>query len=291
MNTKLLITGLALAAGAGLVRADTTVSPVHRHAYGANVGWIDARADGTNGAVLAQHYCTGHLWSANVGWIGLGGGPTNGWHYSNASATDWGVNHDGAGHLTGHAYGANVGWLTFEQTYGKPGVDLMTGNLTGYIWGANVGWISLTNSQAFVRTDALGTGPDSDGDGLPDAWELEKAGDLVTLDPLDPDSDDDGVPDEDEYVADTDPLDPASRLVITAFDRAADTDAVTWPVAQTRLYRLLHTDSLTNAPLLWSDSGAGLIPPSGAPAITQSVADPTDPQRFYRVQAVVPLSP
>jgi hypothetical protein len=37
-----------------------------------------------------------------------------------------------------------------------------------------VGWISLSNSQACVRTDRLGAGPDTDGDGLPDAWELAR---------------------------------------------------------------------------------------------------------------------
>lgn len=292
MNTKLfIVTALALATSAGLARADSTVNPVHRYAYGANAGWIDARSDSTNGAVLGQTYCTGHLWSGNVGWIGLGNGPTNGWHYSNASASDWGVNHDGAGRLTGYAYGANIGWLTFEQVYGQPGIDLLTGNLSGYAWGANVGWISLANSQAFVRTDTLGAGPDTDSDGIPDAWEIEKAGDLVTLEPLDPDSDDDGVPDTAEYGADTDPLNPASRLAITAFARAGGTDTASWPVAQTRLYRLMQTDSLTPAPAVWTDSGHGLIPPDGGPAVTRSVSAPAVTGRFYRVQAVVPLSP
>lgn len=292
MNTKRFVTvALALAAGVGIARADSTVNAVHRYAYGANAGWIDARADGTNGAVLGQSFCAGYLWSGNVGWIGLGNGPTNGWHYSNASAGDWGVNHDGAGRLTGFAYGANIGWLTFEQTHGQPRIDLLTGNLSGYAWGANVGWISLANSQAHVRTDTLGAGPDTDGDGLPDAWELQKAGDLVTLDALDPDSDDDGVPDTDEYGADTDPLDPASRLAISAFQRAGGTDAATWPAAQTRLYRLMQADSLTAAPLVWADSGHGLIAPDGSPEITRGVSDPAATQRFYRVQAVVPLSP
>jgi hypothetical protein len=291
MKAKLLITTLALASGLSLARADSTVNPVHRYAYGANAGWIDARADTANGAALGRSYCTGHLWSGNVGWIGLGNGPTNGWHYSNASADDWGVNHDGAGRLTGYAYGANIGWITFEQTYGQPRIHLLTGDLSGYAWGANVGWISLANSQAFVRTDTLGAGPDTDGDGLPDAWEIEKTGDLVTLDVLDSDSDDDGVPDTDEYVADTDPLDPASRLAITAFERAGDTDVATWPVAQTRLYRLVQTDSLTPAPPVWTDTGYGLIQPEGAPAVTRGVTDPASTQRFYRVQALVPLSP
>ncbi len=290
MKRKLITLALALTV-VGQACADTTVNPVHRYAYGANAGWIDARADITNGVALGQSFCTGHMWSSNVGWIGFGNGPTNGWHYSNATATDWGVNHDGAGHLYGYAYGANIGWITFEQTHGQPKIDLLTGNLSGYAWGANIGWISLANSQAYVRTDTLGAGPDTDGDGLPDAWEIEKAGDLVTLGVLDEDSDDDGVPDDEEYVADTDPLNPASRLEITAFERAGGEDSTTWPVAQTRLYRLVQTDCLTPAPPVWTDSGLGLILPDGAPELTRGVLAPAATQRFYRVQAVVPLTP
>ena len=290
MNTKLLMTA-ALAIGVGIARADSTVNPVHRYAYGANVGWIDARADITNGAALGQSYCTGHLWSGNVGWIGLGNGPANGWLYSTGSATDWGVNHDGAGHLTGYAYGANIGWITFEQAYGQPKIDLLTGDLSGYAWGANIGWISLANSQAFVRTDTLGAGPDTDGDGIPDAWEYQTAGDLATLGGGGADWDHDGVTDVSEALADTDPRDPASRLVISAFTRAGGTDEATWPVAQTRLYRLMQTDSLNAVPPVWTDSGYGLIPPGGGTSMTRSVTDTAATQRFYRVQAVVPLSP
>jgi len=289
-NTFIPVT-LALLYGVGALWAESTVNPVHRYAYSANTGWIDARAEITNGAVLGQSYCTGQLWSGNIGWIGLGNTPTNGWRYSNGSASDWGVNHDGAGHLTGYAYGANIGWITFEQTYGQPRIDLLTGTLSGYAWGANIGWISLANSQAFVRTDRLDAGPDTDSDGLPDGWEIEKAGDLVTLGALDSDSDEDGVSDIDEYGADTDPRDPASRLVISAFARVAGTDVVSWPVVQTRLYRLVQSDSLTGGPPLWTDSGHGLIVPNGASVLTRGVADPSATRQFYRVEAVVPLSP
>lgn len=291
MRTKHTDSFLLLACCAGTVFA-TTINPTHRYAYGANVGWIDARGDVSSGAVIGHDYCSGALWAANLGWISLGAGaPANGWSYSNATATDWGVNHDGMGKLSGHAYGANIGWVTFEQAHGQPKVNLLTGDLSGYAWGANVGWISLANSQAFVRTDTLDTGPDSDVDGLPDPWEYQTTGNLTTLDPLDDDSDDDGTPDDDEYLADTDPLDSASRLRITAFARAAGTDEATWPVESTRLYRLVQADSLTPTPPVWYDSGHGLMPPGAGPDLTKTVVDPAATQRFYRVQAVVPLTP
>lgn len=269
--------------------ADSSIDPAHRHAYGANVGWLDARGDGAHGAVIGQYACSGSLWSANAGWIGLGNGPTNGVWYSNAGAGDWGVNHDGAGKLRGYAWGANVGWIRFEDA-GNPRVDLLGGALAGYAWGANIGWIGLSNAQAFVRTQVLAAGPDSDGDGIPDPWELDVAGDLGILGPQPDDADGDGVPDVDEYVADTHPGDDTSYLHITDFARSGPTGQVTWTVSPARLYRLDASGAPTNA-AGWTDSGLGTLLPGSGPTLTRTVVEPVATSRFYRVQAVVPLAP
>ena len=69
-----------------------------------------------------------------------------------------------------YAYGANLGWVNFE-TNGSPKVDLKTGKLSGSIYGANCGWISLNNAFAFVQTDTVAGGADSNANGMPDAWE------------------------------------------------------------------------------------------------------------------------
>lgn len=290
MNYK-LIRVVAGVIGCGIAsQAATTVNTVHRHAYGANIGWINARGDVAHGASLGLLYATGYLWSANCGWIGLGNTPANGWHYSNTSSVDWGVNHDGAGNLSGYAYGANIGWVTFEQTRGKPRIDLLTGKLSGSVWSANVGWISLSNSVAHVQTDTLATGPDTDGDGIPDAWEYAQTGNLTTLAGASADWDQDGVPDVDEYGTGTDPRNYESRLAITAFTRTSGTDATTWTVEPTRLYRLQQSDSLTGTPV-WVDSGLGTLLPGSGPVLTKQVAAPSATNRFYRVKAIVPLQP
>lgn len=270
--------------------ADTTIDPAHPNAYGANIGWINAQGDITNGAVLGQSYCTGYLYSANCGWIGLGNGPTNGWEYSNEAADDWGVNHNGSGELTGYAYGANIGWIAFEQTYGQPKVDLLTGNLSGYIWGANVGWISLSNAQAYVRTTKLDAGPDTDADGIPDYWEMKQAGDLATLSGAGHDEDDDGAPDADEYSSDTDPMDDASSLEVTAFEHLDGTNQVTWTIEPTRFYKLEQASSLTND-ADWADSGYGQMSPELADTMTRDLADAAQTSQFFRARAIVPLSP
>lgn len=282
----LLAVAVAMAA-AGVARADTTINASDRYAYGANIGWINARGDITNGAVLGQFFCTGYVWSANCGWINLGNGPTNGWQYSNASPSDWGVNHDGAGTLRGMAYGANIGWIAFE-TNGSPRVDLRTGNLSGSAWGANVGWIGLSNAFAFVRTDSLDPGRDSDGDGIPDAWELANSGSLTNLGTGDRDTD--GAPDRAEYLADTDPLSFTSRLDIVSLRRAAATNAVEWRVEPTRLYRLEQSSSVSNN-AAWADTGLGLLSPGPGPTLTGLVVDAAANSLYYRARAVLPLSP
>src|SRR5215469_10509043 len=125
------------------LHAGTSIDPVNRYGYGGNIGWIDWVADTNNGAVLGNYVCSGYLYSANIGWINLGSGnPLNGIQYQNNSVSDFGVNQDGLGNLSGYAWGANIGWITFEQTYGKPKINLLSGVLSGYAWSANCGWIS-----------------------------------------------------------------------------------------------------------------------------------------------------
>ena len=100
--------------------AATTIDPVNKYAYGANLGWMDWTGDTANGAVIGDYVCSGYLYAANVGWINLGSGsPTNGIRYQNLTAGDFGVNHDGVGNLRGYAYGANIGWIS-SRTPARP---------------------------------------------------------------------------------------------------------------------------------------------------------------------------
>ncbi len=262
----------------------TTIDPASPYGYGANIGWVNAEGDVANGAVIGQAFCSGYMYSANCGWIALGdGSPDNGQAYGNGSASDWGVNHDGLGNLTGYAYGANIGWINFEQTHGQPRVNLMTGELSGYVWGANIGWINLVD----VRTQTIASGPDTDSDGIPDAWEFENYGKLNVLNGTG-DLDNDGVSDLDEYFADTDPTSDAEYLSITDFQTLETTNWVTWPVKTTRLYTLEYTTALSNG-TEWVEE-TSFIPASGAD-VTETVPNSTDPSRFYRVKVALPLSP
>ncbi|MDI6775557.1 MAG: hypothetical protein QME60_09275 [Verrucomicrobiota bacterium] len=289
ISRMLLIAAIAVALSAIQSLADSTINATNRHAYGANVGWLDWRADATNGAVLGQSCCTGYVWSANCGWICLGNGPTNGWQYGNTAVSDWGVNYDGAGNLSGCAYGANVGWLVFEQTNGQPRLDLATGKMIGYVWSANVGWIGLSNAYAHVQTDTLSPGPDTDGDNIPDPWEYARAGNLTALSNGTHHADGDGATDIAEYGADTDPLNETDNLHIVSLTVAGSTNTVVWTCRPTRFYRLEMTNTLVGTGA-WTDCGPGLLRPPPASPMTREVPGVTDTTRFYRVKAIVPLT-
>ncbi len=137
-------------------QADTTIDPVNRHAWAANLGFTDWRPSTADGVNIGPNYCSGFIYAANVGWIKMGPGtPANDNGYSNSSATDFGVNCSagapGEKNLRGFAYGANIGWVNFEAT-GNPRVILATGQLRGFAWSANAGWINLDDANLFVAT-------------------------------------------------------------------------------------------------------------------------------------------
>ena len=283
------VTVAILAGYGGVGLGESTIDAAHQYGYGANIGWVNARADGTNGAALGQRYCTGYLWSADCGWIGLGNGPTNGWRYCNVSGNDWGVNHDGEGRLSGYAYGANIGWVAFEQTCGQPRIDLRTGNLSGYAWGANVGWIGLSNMQTYVRTERLDSGPDMDSDKLPDAYEYQHTNNLAVLSGLGGhDADGDGAGDMEEYLSDTDPLNSDDVLSILSLEAQGSTNRIVWTCRPTRLYRLQATNALDMGGGSWPDAGCGLLGPPTTSPMTQTLSGATSTTRFYRVKAVIP---
>ena len=286
MTKNILIAFSALLACS--THAATTIDPANPHGYGANIGWVNAEADGTNGTMIGEAFCSGYLYSANCGWIHLGDGtPANGKAYANDSAADFGINHDGQGNLSGYAYGANIGWITFEQTHGQPQIDLLTGDLSGYIYSANTGWISLSNAYAHVQTDAIAPGPDTDADGIPDWWEYARYGKLNVLNGTE-DWDKDGISDLDEYRADTHPDDDTDFLYVTLDQATGATNTLSWDTRPTRNYRLQSSTNLATGS--WTNTASGLLHDESGSVTIQDESVAGEPARFYRVNAIRPLS-
>lgn len=129
---------------------------------------------------------------------------------------------------------------------------------------------------------------DSDGDGLPDAWEQE-----ATLDPLDPadaalDADGDTQSAWAEWVAGTDPTNDASFfqwLEITGAPFSNHWKTLTWSALSGRVYRIHSGDDLLDGlhALRWSGTSAV----SAIWSWTETNAAES-PARFYRLSASLP---
>lgn len=283
---------------APMARAASTINDVDRHAYGANIGWIDARADVEHGLRVGEFHCSGYLYGANVGWIHFGNGaPADGVYYRNDSAGDYGVNRTPSGGLSGCAWSANLGWLVFTnrtadgQGYEAPRVDLATGRFGGLAYAANVGWITLSNVVAHVKTDSLVPGADSDDDGIPDAWELLYTKNLTSMTATS-NTDGDSATDLEEYLADTNPLVGGDELRIVGFDLSPDAVqlTMTWTTRSTRVYRVEEGFELGDG-TLWRDVGAGWLSPDPGETTTRMLEGAAAVERYLRIQARPPLAP
>ena len=241
---------------ASISNAQSTISNADRYAHAANTGWIDFRADATNGTRVLDTCLSGYAYSANFGWIHLDDGtPQNGHTYSNASATDCGVNLSPAGQLTGYAYAANIGW------------------------------IALDTSTSDLATTTIAR-PDSDGDGIPDTWEQLRFGNLTTASAT-TDSDGDGASDTAEYAAGTLPKDANSRLRIISHSYPSASQAnLVWTSVPNRLYRIEHDEDLVG---VWANSSLGTLSSGGATTSGYLTGLATAPRRFFRAVAVLPL--
>ncbi len=280
MITRLL--SLSLLTAGFVSAADGTFNDALHFSWLANAGWVNWKPGGDS-AKVGLSFCSGWIYSANVGWIHLGdGSPDNGWSYSGTSATDYGVNLAPGGLLTGYAWCPNAGWINFEQTHGRPSVNMVTGALTGYVWSANLGWMELNDSQ--LATDSI-TCTDTDGDAIDDAWEMQYWTKLTAADALS-DADLDGVTDGAEFSGGTDPLTPSGGLQISDADWRLGVPRVKifFTAVATRVYKAQLSTDLQS----WTDTDSGWI--GGTGSVSLSVSLPAGERRvFVRVAAAKPI--
>ena len=122
---------------------------------------------------------------------------------------------------------------------------------------------------------------DNDRDGMADTWELAHG--FNPADPLDAllDTDGDGQSNLAEYLAETDPRDPASALRITGCAIIGGVPQLTFSAVASRSYLVEFTPTLaTNG---WS-AVTGIIQTNGPQAAVSLSGTPPSATGFYRVK-------
>ncbi len=176
--------------------------------------------------------------------------------------------------------GANKLLAAFGQ--GLPTLTLTNVQLT------NIGTytVAVTNvaSSGGAPTTSVGAFltvlVDTDGDRIPDIWEL-----AYGLDPNNPndansDSDGDGMTNLQEYIAGTNPRDPASYLKIDTIGGAPNATTLQFLAVSNKTYSLQYRESLTAG--AWTKFKDV---PAGTNTHEITVLDPNSPtnSRFYRL--------
>jgi len=125
-------------------------------------------------------------------------------------------------------------------------------------------------------------GPDSDGDGMDDDWEMAYFGTLAR--DGSGDFDGDGLTDLQEFRAGTDPANDVSILrVLTLTSLGGGSKTILWSAAPGRTYQVQFKTSVDDAQ--WSDL-PGLVTAAGTTASTADTPGSGDLHRFYRVRLV-----
>ena len=133
--------------------------------------------------------------------------------------------------------------------------------------------ISLASHPALLTIDF-----DSDGDGIPDSWEIAyginpfDAGDAVD------DLDADGISNRDEYISGSNPRDPRSSLKLDQVLVEGRT-TIRFTAMANRTYTVEYTESLS--PPIWTVLTN--VPSRNSSSIFEISDPPVDAVRYYRI--------
>lgn len=108
---------------------------------------------------------------------------------------------------------------------------------------------------------------DTDGDGLPDAWETARFGTLTNGPAGDPDGD--GASNQAEYMTGTDPGSASSALAISGLTISGSTARVTWQSVPQGLYRVSEAAGPAGG---WSVLADGVLATSTVSAVTDGTS-------------------
>jgi hypothetical protein len=202
---------------------------------------------------------------------------------------------DGAWQLAGIHYAVDG---PFNTTNSGGGFNAALVDAYGLYAKEDAGWTLITNHVAsgfyssrvsahYAWLTNIIPDFDSDANGLPDWWELQYAGSIHGLSPTnDPDAD--GGSNLAEWIARTDPTNPASLFRTEAFACTGNLAAVTFTGWSNRLYSVYSCDALaTNSD--WNAAGTGAFPGANGPTTwTDTNLAAAVTARFYQVEVALP---
>ncbi|HUZ08381.1 MAG TPA: choice-of-anchor J domain-containing protein, partial [Candidatus Paceibacterota bacterium] len=122
---------------------------------------------------------------------------------------------------------------------------------------------------------------DANNNGISDAWEQYYFGSVTTNRTQQTDSDGDGMSDYAEFIAGTDPTNPASRFYFTGETVQSNLVQMQWTVVTNRLYQLSVSTNLQ----AWLPA-TGWLQASNTPTMSFTVTNTRSGSRFYRVQVL-----
>lgn len=159
---------------------------------------------------------------------------------------------------------------------------LSNGAYTVYVIGKNSAGIwQPTNSPTASRTWTVSTTQDTDGDGMPDAWEIANNLDEMDAGDADDDPDNDGVPNLGEYIAGTDPKSSSSALKVLSSVKGAGAFALDFFAVAGKSYTVQYNISLDSE--TWQDLSNVVAQASSGPVQVQD-AGAGGAHRYYRIK-------
>ena len=200
---------------------------------------------------------------------------------SGTGPTEWHLKYNGDAYATDLALGSTH--ASFTTNAGGLTLASLAGTNVFRVYGAGAssagGTWRLDNFTLLGSVNSAAPNPDSDGDGIPDAWELVYSGSLTNMDAT-TDTDKDGFSDLNEFLAGTDATNDHSLLAATTVAGQSSGDVlVYWQSASGRVYTV---ERVTDLFASFAGIASNLPATPTVNVYTDSV--PTNGAGYYRIR-------